>query len=206
MIHTAEELRRARTEAQEAFDACQCRILVCSGTGCIATGSEKIYQKFLTLTRNDHSVVLEFAPHEGVHHAGVKKTGCQGICELGPLVRIQKGDRCVQYTKVQIDDCDEIYAASVQGDAIWALCLRIIRGIRKSWIPSARSRDSNRWVLKLKRSVRKRLRSWRQKFKAAKDPCCGSRNGIKLPPTPPASGVGGCGFTASDTLTDRSPA
>ena len=118
MIHTAEELRQARTEAQKAFDACQCRILVCSGTGCIATGSEKIYQKFLALTQNDHSVVLEFAPHEGVHHAGVKKTGCQGICELGPLVRIQKGERCIQYTKVQIDDCEEIYAASVQGDAI----------------------------------------------------------------------------------------
>ena len=49
---------------------------------------------------------------------GVKRTGCQGICELGPLVRIQKGDKVVQYTKVQLSDCEEIFKRSVIGDEV----------------------------------------------------------------------------------------
>ena len=43
---------------------------------------------------------------------GVKKTGCQGICELGPLVRIQKGDHVLQYIKVQPEDCEDILIAA----------------------------------------------------------------------------------------------
>ena len=118
MIHNIEALNQARTDAKVSYDACHCRILVCSGTGCIATGSEKIYEKLLEIAKDTPEVVLEFAPHEPGLHAGVKKTGCQGICELGPLVRIQKGDNCVQYTKVQMDDCEEIFKASVLGDEI----------------------------------------------------------------------------------------
>ena len=46
------------------------------------------------------------------------KTGCQGVCELGPLVRIQKGQDVVQYVKVQLDDCAEIFEKSVLGNEV----------------------------------------------------------------------------------------
>lgn len=49
---------------------------------------------------------------------GVKRTGCQGFCEFGPLVRIQKGDKVVQYIKVQPDDCQEIFDNTVMGDGL----------------------------------------------------------------------------------------
>ena len=116
MIQNIEALARFRETAKENYNACACRILVCSGTGCIATGSEKVYEKFLDITKNSPEVTLEFAPHDKEVHLGVKKTGCQGICELGPLVRIQKGEHCVQYTKVQVSDCEEIFQASVLGN------------------------------------------------------------------------------------------
>ena len=64
---------------------------------------------------------MEFAPHDKYDddkHVGVKKTGCQGFCELGPLVRIQKGDVVVQYVKVQPEDCREIFDLSVLGDTV----------------------------------------------------------------------------------------
>lgn len=118
MIQNKEALEQVREEAQKTLSACDCRILVCSGTGCIATGSEKIYEKFVEITKDSPEVTLEFAPHDAGEHVGVKHTGCQGICELGPLVRIQKGDKVVQYTKVQIDDCEEIFKASVLGDEV----------------------------------------------------------------------------------------
>ena len=120
MINNKEELLQVREAAQKQIAAYDCRILVCSGTGCIATGSAKIYDEFLKITKDAPGVVLDFAPHdEGEHdHVGVKKTGCQGFCELGPLVRIQKGDEVIQYVKVQIDDCQEIFDKSVVGNEV----------------------------------------------------------------------------------------
>ena len=120
MIQTIDELRAARDTAAKQVAAYDCRILVCSGTGCIATGSEKIYEKFLAITENTPGITLEFAPCGGHSDTqlGIKKTGCQGICELGPLVRIQKGDKTIQYTKVQLEDCQEIFDTSVLGEGV----------------------------------------------------------------------------------------
>ena len=118
MIQNVEALGRVREEAKKTLNSYACRILVCSGTGCVATGSEKIYTKMMEIAKDVPDVVLEFAPHDKDAHVGIKKTGCQGICELGPLVRIQKGDSAVQYTKVQIEDCEEIFQRSVLGDEI----------------------------------------------------------------------------------------
>ena len=118
MIQNKEALAQVREDAKKTLESYGCRILVCSGTGCIATGSEKIYEKFIEITKDAPGVVLEFAPHDEGEHVGVKRTGCQGICELGPLVRIQKGDKVVQYTKVQLSDCEEIFKRSVVGDEV----------------------------------------------------------------------------------------
>ena len=121
MIKTAEELVQAAAQACEAIKQYDCRILVCSGTGCIATGSNKIHEIFETLVKDAPGVELVFSPCGGHHEekaVGVKKTGCQGFCELGPLVRIQKGENVIQYVKVQPDDCAEILEKSVIGDEI----------------------------------------------------------------------------------------
>ena len=104
-IDSKEKLLELCEAEQKKLAACDCRILVCSGTGCIATGSQKIYEKFLEVAKDAPGVSITFAPHdEDKKKVGIKKTGCQGVCELGPLVRIQKGDKVIQYTKVQPDD------------------------------------------------------------------------------------------------------
>lgn len=120
MMKSKEELLDMRKSAQEELASYDCRILVCSGTGCIATGSARIHEEFQKLTEGIQGITLEFAPHEKEEHEkiGVKKTGCQGFCELGPLVRIQKGDNVVQYVKVQIEDCREIFEQTVLGDNV----------------------------------------------------------------------------------------
>ena len=110
-----EQVRQAARKEMEAFD---CRILVCSGTGCVASGAEKIYQTFQDIVKDAPGVTLEFATHDENEHVGIKKTGCQGFCELGPLVRIQKGDNVIQYIKVQPDDCADIFDKSVRHDEV----------------------------------------------------------------------------------------
>ena len=120
MIKNKEELLDVRKSAVEELASYDCRILVCSGTGCIATGSNKIHEIFQEMTDGLDGIKLEFAPHDKDEHdkIGVKKTGCQGFCELGPLVRIQKGDKVVQYVKVQPEDCREIFEQTVLGDTV----------------------------------------------------------------------------------------
>ena len=118
MISNRTELDRWREQAEQDMQAYDCRILVCSGTGCIATGSEKIYKKMMEIAGNAPGVKVEFAPHDEGEHVGVKRTGCQGFCEFGPLVRIQKGDKVIQYIKVQEEDCQEIFEKSVSGTEI----------------------------------------------------------------------------------------
>ena len=121
MIRNNDELIQARAAAQVQLNAYDCRILVCSGTGCIATGSNKIHELFENLVKETPGVELVFSPCGGNHEesaVGVKKTGCQGFCELGPLVRIQKGDKVIQYVKVQPEDCQEILEKSVIGDEV----------------------------------------------------------------------------------------
>jgi len=116
-----EELSLVREKAAQDLKNYDCRILVCSGTGCIATGSNKIHEIFEKLVKETPGVELVFSPCGGHHEekeVGVKKTGCQGFCELGPLVRIQKGDKVIQYVKVQPEDCEDILEKSVIGDEI----------------------------------------------------------------------------------------
>ena len=120
MIKTVENLDEARVLAKQQIAGYACRILVCSGTGCIATGSNHIHEIFQNLVKDTPGVELVFSPCGGNHDqvVGVKKTGCQGFCELGPLVRIQKGDKVIQYIKVQPSDCEEIFQQTVLGDTI----------------------------------------------------------------------------------------
>ena len=118
MIQNREALSARRAAAKERLESYDCRILVCSGTGCIATGSERIYEKFAEICKDAPGVTLTFEPHDQGEYMGVKKTGCQGICELGPLVRIQKGSQVIQYTKVQEKDCEEIFERSVMGNEV----------------------------------------------------------------------------------------
>ena len=109
IIENRDALLKEREAAQKEIDAYKCRILVCAGTGCVASGSEKIYNKMLELCQDLEGVSVEF--QKDVPHIGAVKTGCQGICELGPLVRIEPCH--YQYVKVQEEDCQEIFQRTV---------------------------------------------------------------------------------------------
>lgn len=100
----------ARREiAQAKLATYDCRILVCSGTGCLASGARAIYETMRTLCKNLPNVTVESLDH--VPHLDVINTGCQGICELGPLIRIEPYQ--YQYIKVQPEDCNEIIETTV---------------------------------------------------------------------------------------------
>ena len=71
-------------------------ILVCGGTGCIASQSDEMVvllkEKVEALNMEEEITVI--------------KTGCFGFCGQGPIIKIQPDN--VFYVQVQLSDIDEI--------------------------------------------------------------------------------------------------
>ena len=115
MLKCREDLRNIRSLYQERLAKQKVKILICAGTACVANGSLALYDTFMKLIKEkgiNCAVDLEHEP-EG-EPIGVKKSGCHGFCEMGPLVRIEpKG---YLYVKVKPEDCAEILEASVVSD------------------------------------------------------------------------------------------
>ena len=105
-IENREILQQVRKETSEKIEKSRCRILICAGTGCLAGGSGEIYEKMCELTAENPDVDVFFGPEiahtEAEQKTGpveVKKSGCHGFCEMGPLMRIEPMG--ILYTKVQ---------------------------------------------------------------------------------------------------------
>lgn len=88
------------------------KILICAGTGCVAGGSLQVYDRFVELMKEkgiDCDVSIEKEPHD--KSVGIKKSGCHGFCEMGPLVRIEPWGYL--YIKVKPEDCEEILEKTI---------------------------------------------------------------------------------------------
>jgi NADH:ubiquinone oxidoreductase subunit F (NADH-binding)/(2Fe-2S) ferredoxin/Pyruvate/2-oxoacid:ferredoxin oxidoreductase delta subunit len=72
------------------------QLLVCGGTGCSGLQGEAILD----------NLKLELEANALENDVQVIRTGCFGLCSLGPIVKVLPGD--VVYTKVKPDDAKEI--------------------------------------------------------------------------------------------------
>jgi NADH-quinone oxidoreductase subunit F len=111
MLTCREELVKLRSIYEASLAAETKKILVCAGTGCISSGSLEIFDRLTELIREHGeacSVELQEEPHDAV---GMKKSGCHGFCEMGPLVRIEP--QGYLYTKVSLTDCEEIVEETI---------------------------------------------------------------------------------------------
>jgi NADH-quinone oxidoreductase subunit F len=105
-------LRRLRRECEGRLARQEKRILICAGTGCVAGGAHAIYERFTQVLR-ERNIPCAVSLEEEVESeaVAVKKSGCHGFCEKGPLVRIEPWGYL--YTKVREDDCAEIVARTI---------------------------------------------------------------------------------------------
>ncbi len=95
------------------------RVVICGGTGCLANGAAAVRDAFcaaFTAHGIDAAVELAIHTHDGTDAVHLSKSGCQGFCALGPLVRILPED--LLYVKVKPADVDEIVAASFIGGSV----------------------------------------------------------------------------------------
>lgn len=109
------ELTAVKEAYQKNIQNIDKRIVICAGTGCVANGSLKVHARFVEMLadRGINAVVELKKEEEGVL---VSKSGCQGFCQMGPLVTILPHG--IMYTKVKPDDVAEIIDASILGDTV----------------------------------------------------------------------------------------
>ena len=100
-IDIKEEQRKANEEVKkQGF-----RVLVCSGTGCIANGALEIIKKFEELGANVSQMTE-------LDKLTVVPTGCHGFCEQGVLVVLP--DLHTTYVKVHVEDVEEIFESHIK--------------------------------------------------------------------------------------------
>ncbi|BCZ45374.1 NADH dehydrogenase [Clostridium gelidum] len=115
MLLNRNDLINARKIYRKSFEKEEKKILICAGTGCVAGGALDIYEEFIKLMKEKGikcEVKLEKEPHDET--VGIKKSGCHGFCEMGPLVRIEPFGYL--YLKVKPEDCDEILDKTIIND------------------------------------------------------------------------------------------
>ena len=120
-INEIEEIRSKKRKELDLrvntkSDTREKHILVCHGTGCTSSKSEKILENF--------KKIIEEKKIENVR---VIKTGCFGLCAKGPIVIIRPEDTF--YAMVTPDDCEEIIQTHiVEGNKVERLLCKDIDG------------------------------------------------------------------------------
>lgn len=117
MIEDRRTLDKTRAAWRQALEKQKKEVLVCAGTGCVAGGSLDIYERLRSLLAQNSieaDVSLAKEPHGDA--VGVKKSGCHGFCEMGPLLRIEP--QGLLYIKVKPEDCEEIVKKSILRDEV----------------------------------------------------------------------------------------
>lgn len=123
-INIREELSAIKARYKDALGKQYKQILVCAGTGCVAGGSLDIYKRLHEIIEDRGlkvTLTLEEEPHDNT--IGIKKSGCHGFCEMGPLLRIEPAGWL--YIKVKMEDCEEIIEKSIaQDEVVERLCYK----------------------------------------------------------------------------------
>ena len=78
-------------------------VTVCSGTGCHAYACEKVTAAF----------AAEIEKEDLEEKVGLRRTGCHGFCERGPIVVIFPDEIC--YLSVKPEDIPEIVSTTIVG-------------------------------------------------------------------------------------------
>ena len=119
-LQNIEDFQRLRKQLiEETFQPDVPRIRLCSGTACTATGAHKVV-----------AAIEEEAGKRGVE-VDVVKTGCQGLCQKGPVMKVEP--QGIFYQKVKPENAKSILTYTVWEESPSA---RVFTGTVSSANPS----------------------------------------------------------------------
>jgi NADP-reducing hydrogenase subunit HndC len=96
------DLENHRQTLLKQRDSKKLCIAICSGTGCHAYASEKVVAAFEEQLKKQNMEIM----------VDIKRTGCHGFCEKGPIVVVYQHEIC--YCKVTPQDVPDIITHTIQ--------------------------------------------------------------------------------------------
>jgi NADH-quinone oxidoreductase subunit F len=103
-----------------AIAAVKRRVIICAGTGCVAGGALTVHGALVEQLRTlGLDVATDLAGAEAGNAAidvYLSKSGCQGFCQMGPLVTVEPDG--LLYTRVKAEDVPEIVKTTLVGGEV----------------------------------------------------------------------------------------
>ena len=87
-IRSPQDLTKIKAQVREAIAGEKVRLMLCCGNGCVANGAREVYEALnLELKKRNLPVKIDLLEEkeDGVYLAA---SGCQGLCQFGPLLKI----------------------------------------------------------------------------------------------------------------------
>jgi NADH-quinone oxidoreductase subunit F len=124
VIRTMTDLAERATEFESRAAATSRRLTLCAGTGCLANGALDVFAALETAVESRGlPVVVELRDERDDHPTWLSTSGCQGFCQMGPLLTIEPDG--ILYTRVKPADVPEIVERTlIGGDLVERLLYR----------------------------------------------------------------------------------
>lgn len=101
----------------DKYTAVKKRVVICAGTGCLASGAQKIFDEFQAqIEQQGLNLIADVRMEKCNEGYLVSESGCQGFCQMGPLVAIYPDDTF--YVKVKPRDVKSIVEKTLANDEV----------------------------------------------------------------------------------------
>lgn len=112
-----ENLEKIASDYKAMNDTVARRMVICAGTGCIANGSLKLYDALLKeIEKAGINVVVELKSEDHAPKSHLSKSGCQGFCQMGPLLTIEPDG--ILYCRAHAADAAEIVEKTLKNNEL----------------------------------------------------------------------------------------
>ncbi len=101
------DLKKTRADFESRLEQKDKRVIICAGTACVANGALKVRQAFLdAAAARGIKIDVELRSDDDKGGVYLSKSGCQGFCQMGPLVTIEPDN--ILYTRVKPEDVEDV--------------------------------------------------------------------------------------------------
>lgn len=112
-----ENLEKIASDYKKMRDTVTRRMVICAGTGCIANGSLKLYDALLKeIQKAGINVAVELKAEDASPKSHLSKSGCQGFCQMGPLLSIEPDG--ILYCRAHAADAAEIVEKTLKNNEL----------------------------------------------------------------------------------------
>jgi NADP-reducing hydrogenase subunit HndC len=107
-INSLKDLQKKADKLQDELKSADIIFSLCNGPGCKAYSSGDIYSSMVDEINKNHSKYRD--------KIIIRRTGCHGYCEMGPIMVVYPQDVC--YLRVKREDIAEIIQKTLKGEIV----------------------------------------------------------------------------------------